>query len=193
MPNGCLAPTEFRRDLGDRLPGRDQQLQLVPVNRSLGGELGAVHRLWMGRYGLQTKNKVGRRRNQAFQAARDANLTEALGVCRQHGDAVFVLEGRGSYRCKRCRQDAVTQRRRKIKEILVAEAGGRCRICGYDRHPAALEFHHLDPAQKLHAVSRRVLSLETLPMEARKCVLLCSNCHAEVENGAAQVPEVPLH
>jgi hypothetical protein len=30
-------------------------------------------------------------------------------------------------------------------------------------------------------------SLETLRMEARKCVLLCSNCHAEVENGLATV------
>jgi hypothetical protein len=27
--------------------------------------------------------------------------------------------------------------------------------------------------------------------EAAKCVLLCANCHAEVEGGAASLPERP--
>ena len=84
----------------------------------------------------------------------------------------------------------MSKRRRKVKRILVAEAGGRCVLCGYDRHPAALEFHHVDPSSKafnlsLRGVTRRI---DDLRKEARKCVLLCANCHAEVEPGAAQVP-----
>jgi hypothetical protein len=50
----------------------------------------------------------------------------------------------------------------------------------------ALHFHHLDPAEKRLELNARgvALSLDTLRAEARKCVLLCSNCHAEVEEGA---------
>jgi hypothetical protein len=77
-----------------------------------------------------------------------------------------------------------------MKEILVGEAGGHCCICGYDGCLAALEFHHLDPAEKRLEInaSGTSLALDKLRAEARKCVLLCSNCHAEVEVGATRVP-----
>lgn len=73
---------------------------------------------------------------------------------------------------------------------MVAEAGGRCVICGYDRHVRALEFHHLNPADKRLGLSAGgvTLSLRALRAEAAKCVLLCSNCHAEVEDGLAALP-----
>jgi hypothetical protein len=70
----------------------------------------------------------------------------------------------------------------------VEEAGGRCRICGYNRCIAALQFHHLDPTAKEFNLARRgARSIERLRTEARKCVLLCSNCHAEVEAGVAEL------
>lgn len=69
------------------------------------------------------------------------------------------------------------------------EAGGSCRLCGYDRYAGALQFHHLDPDAKRFALSVRGLtrSLEAARRESRKCVLLCANCHAEVEAGVASV------
>jgi hypothetical protein len=42
-----------------------------------------------------------------------------------------------------------------VKEILVAEAGGSCLICGYDRYAGALQFHHLDPATKSFGLGLR--------------------------------------
>ena len=65
-------------------------------------------------------------------------------------------------------------------------------ICGYDRHLGALQFHHIDPGSKRSRISQTgmTLSLESMRAEARKCVLLCSNCHAEVEAG---VVSLPLH
>ena len=65
------------------------------------------------------------------------------------------------------------------------EAGGSCAVCGYDKYPRALEFHHVDPSQKEFGLSARGVarSLEKLRAEAAKCVLLCGNCHAEVEAG----------
>jgi hypothetical protein len=46
-------------------------------------------------------------------------------------------------------------------------------------------FHHLDPLDKRVGISANglTLSVEALRAEVAKCVLLCSNCHAEVENG----------
>lgn len=79
--------------------------------------------------------------------------------------------------------DYVNRRRRIVKATLVAEAGGRCRICGYDRSTAALQFHHLDPLNKTLQISARCLAIDTLREEASKCLLLCANCHAELEAG----------
>ena len=128
---------------------------------------------------------MGRRRSQQSQAAREAGLIEASMRCRLHGTTDFVLDGRGYYRCRACRSEAVSRRRRKVKAILVAEAGGACRLCGYRESQGALQFHHIDPASKVLELNARgvALALETLRAEARKCVLLCANCHTEVEMG----------
>jgi hypothetical protein len=87
--------------------------------------------------------------------------------------------------------EAVDRRRREIKRRLVAEAGGRCALCGYDRSPAALQFHHIDPATKTFGLATRGVtrSLAAARAEASKCVLLCATCHAEVEVGLATIAE----
>jgi hypothetical protein len=74
-----------------------------------------------------------------------------------------------------------------MKEALVAEAGGACVLCGYSRYLGALEFHHLDPSAKRFAIAGRgfTRSFADARDEAKKCVLLCGNCHAEVEAGMA--------
>lgn len=146
----------------------------------------ATVRHWLARYGLRTRNARGVRRSSV---AKDAGLVRPVMSCARHGETEFVLEGRGYYRCKRCRAERVVARRRKAKAILANEAGGKCRICGYNRYLGALEFHHLDPQQKRLGVSYKgaALALETLRAEAAKCVLLCSNCHAEVEGGVTEL------
>ena len=101
-----------------------------------------------------------------------------------------MLEGRGYYRCKRCRMQRVMDWRRRAKQRLIEEAGGCCLLCGYRRCSGALHFHHLDPAQKEFGIARRgfTRSIEKMRAEAAKCVLLCSNCHAEVGAGIATLP-----
>ncbi len=149
----------------------------------------ATVRYWLRRYGLRTENSRGPRAEVARSAKAAGMLVTTLS-CRHHGVTEFFLEGRGYYRCVKCRSDAVSRRRRKIKEILVREAGGSCAICGYDRCLGALAFHHLDPRQKRLEVNAKgvSLALDTLRREAAKCVLLCANCHAEVERGVSSVP-----
>lgn len=147
-------------------------------------------RHWLRRYDLRTKNRVGPRLGAAAKQAKEAGLLDLAAECLWHGQTVCVLEGRGVYRCKRCRSEQISRHRRRLKEVLVAEAGGSCRLCGYNRCLAALEFHHLDPMTKRLGISAvgLTLSLEKVRVEAAKCVLLCSNCHAEVESGARAIP-----
>jgi transposase/DNA-directed RNA polymerase subunit RPC12/RpoP len=144
-------------------------------------------RHWLQRHGLKTQ--------PARYARRDADRPESvLRECGRHGWGSFVRVGAaGHYRCARCNSEAVSERRRRVKEILVAEAGGSCAACGFDAYVGALQFHHRDPATKAFEVSRQGItrSLERLRLEARKCVLLCANCHAMVEAGLLPVPVDP--
>lgn len=110
--------------------------------------------------------------------------------CIHHGSTEFVLEGRGYYRCKTCRKNGVAKRRRRALAMLKAEFGGKCAICGYSKYLGALQFHHLDPKEKGFGISQsgEPKALEKLREEARKCILLCANCHAEVEAGLVDIP-----
>lgn len=105
--------------------------------------------------------------------------------CIHHGQTTFVLEGRGTYRCLTCRRISVAGRRKKVKEILVKEHGGKCQICGYDRYIGALDFHHLDRNTKEFNLSGKgsTRSLSKARQEALKCILVCTNCHREIEGG----------
>jgi transposase len=146
-------------------------------------------RHWLQKYGLETSG-MGWRRQQTRRAM-EAGLKHITRNCAHHGMATFVLEGRGYYRCAKCRREAVSRWRRRAKRRLLEAAGGRCVLCGYDRHPGALHFHHLDPRQKRYTLSRagHTRNFAEALEEAKKCVLLCANCHAEIEAGVATLPE----
>jgi 5-methylcytosine-specific restriction endonuclease McrA len=114
--------------------------------------------------------------------------TAQVRRCKRHGWVVFHLYGAAKpgqrWRCKRCVGEAVTRRHQKVKRILVAEAGGCCAVCGYDRCVVNLHFHHVVPADKSFGVTvSSGKSLDAYRAEARKCVLVCANCHGEIEAG----------
>ncbi|MCA0231904.1 MAG: hypothetical protein LCH91_15650 [Bacteroidetes bacterium] len=76
---------------------------------------------------------------------------------------------------------------------LVRIFGGKCNKCGYSANLAALHFHHLDSTTKHFKLDARILSnknWESIVEEAEKCVLLCSNCHAEEHNPELSVENV---
>lgn len=75
----------------------------------------------------------------------------------------------------------ITIKRRAIKEMLIEYKGGKCERCGYCKCNRALEFHHLDPTMKDFGISKHInRNIDDLKAEVDKCILLCSNCHAEV-------------
>jgi transposase-like protein len=143
----------------------------------------ATVRHWLKRHGLKTR--VARR------VRRDGSTASAVvHDCPRHGWTWFRRVGAQThYRCAQCVIDAVGDARRRVRMTLIDEAGGQCLLCGYDRNPAALQFHHVDRATKEFTLRNGdTRSLERMRAEAAKCVLLCANCHAEVESGAAQLP-----
>ena len=102
--------------------------------------------------------------------------------CKHHGDVRFILENRGYYRCTKCRMDAVSRKRKKLKKDLVEYKGGKCESCGYNKCVAAMDFHHKNPEEKDFALSSKgsTHSWKKLTEEADKCSLLCANCHREL-------------
>lgn len=143
-------------------------------------------RHWLREYGLKTRHAESRGESVDMRRMR---MEVVRRECPQHGLTDFKRRNPSGYRCLKCRSEAVVRRRRKVKRILVEEAGGACSGCGYSRCIAALEFHHLEPAEKMFSLSHRGVarSLARARAEADKCVLLCSNCHAEVEAGVRRL------
>jgi transposase len=154
----------------------------------------ATVRHWLTRHGIKTRAQEGRLAEGSTQVAKASGKATVRRECRRHGMTEFWLEGRGYYRCKRCRAERVSRRRRQVKLLLIDEAGGRCAACGYDRCVAALHFHHVDPERKEFHLSMQGVtrSLARARAEAAKCMLLCANCHAEVEAGVRDMPATAM-
>jgi len=88
---------------------------------------------------------------------------------------------------KERREQKAKQRRLNLKLRSIAYKGGACILCGYNRCSKALDFHHVDPSQKEFNLSgaydKYKKTWKELMVELDKCVLLCSNCHKELEAG----------
>jgi transposase/DNA-directed RNA polymerase subunit RPC12/RpoP len=152
------------------------------------GRSKATVRHWLREYDLKTCRSEQRRQKVAD---RDVALADVVTrECPRHGTTEFKRRTPSGYRCLKCRSEAVTERRRRVKQILVEDAGGACRICGYQTCIGALEFHHVDRTDKRFSLSHRGVarSLDKARAEAKKCVLLCANCHVEVEAGIVTLP-----
>lgn len=139
--------------------------------RRIGEELSLGYstvRHWLKKLGVETERST---RLRETQQARREGLRRAYLRCPRHGHTAFFARPDGGFRCGKCNSAAVSKRRRAVKRQLVKEAGGRCIICGFDEHPAALQFHHLDPATKQFHLSERGLtrSIARVRGEAEKC------------------------
>ncbi|MDP1706214.1 MAG: hypothetical protein Q8L36_00070 [bacterium] len=84
---------------------------------------------------------------------------------------------------------AVAKRRRKIKQLSIEYKGGKCQLCGYSKYQGALDLHHKNPKTKLFGIGDKgyTRSWETVKKELDKCVLVCANCHRELEAGITQL------
>lgn len=88
-------------------------------------------------------------------------------------------KGKHKPKCKRNRSWDQKNIRYK-KEKAVAYKGGRCEKCGYNKCIGAMDFHHINPEEKMYDVKNLMARRwELIQLEIDKCILLCSNCHRE--------------
>jgi hypothetical protein len=84
--------------------------------------------------------------------------------------------------CNSCRSNRLGVDRLELKRRMVEYKGAACQLCGYDGCLPALDFHHLDPAKKsFRLAGAHTRSWASLKEELDKCLLVCSNCHIEIE------------
>ena len=135
-------------------------------------------RYWLKKYELKTKM---------------ATAAENGGKCNTCGKELTGLQRKFcSTKCKyknanSIHQTYAAQQKRGLerKKKLIEAKGGECEVCGYNKNYAALEFHHVDPSAKEFNLDMRKLSNSTwerILKEAKKCQLICSNCHAETHH-----------
>jgi hypothetical protein len=69
---------------------------------------------------------------------------------------------------------------RKTKDIHDYQLKKGCADCGYNKHPAAMEFDHMPGTKKLFNIGEEIgnRSVESLWKEIAKCEVVCANCHA---------------
>ena len=79
---------------------------------------------------------------------------------------------------------SVIDLRRRVKIALVEAFGHKCAYCGLIDDPVLYDFHHLNPQEKEFGIGNgsTTHSREVYLKEAKKCDLLCSNCHRRIEN-----------
>ena len=79
--------------------------------------------------------------------------------------------------------DARLKNKRKSIRDLKRMFGGKCSLCEYDRCLTSLHFHHRNGDEKENTIATLICNRGKAAAykEAKKCILICSNCHGEIE------------
>lgn len=87
--------------------------------------------------------------------------------------------------CNPCRSRFYNARyaRKRLHELAEYKLHHGCKVCGYNKCSAVLDFHHLDPNNKEGNVGIVAGGSNRWKEEAAKCVVLCRNCHMEYHSG----------
>jgi hypothetical protein len=93
-----------------------------------------------------------------------------------------LAEAKKKYRVEN--RDKINQRmrnrKRKMKDkIIEIKKNSKCIRCGFD-DARALQFHHINPSDKLFAIGNRYMAYtwDIIQKEIDKCEILCANCHS---------------
>jgi hypothetical protein len=92
----------------------------------------------------------------------------------------LARDGRASY-CRPC-SSVRDQRRRAARraELDAIKLARGCTDCGYNVHPAALQFDHLPGTEKRFDIGKSGIGVSRAKRDAEiaKCEVVCANCHA---------------
>lgn len=133
---------------------------------------------------MKTCTKCGKEKDLDQFAVRKNKNGIRQSWCRE----CFRLWNKEAYRSGR-RKKQVLERAKKQKAYLQAfvrrvKLRYGCSKCGYKKHYAAIDFHHVEEKDKvIGQLANNGCSIATMKAEMRKCILLCANCHREYHHG----------
>jgi len=133
-----------------------------------------------GTWGDKAKERYQRRKaNGYFVRYRKERMEKYPEIIREQKRRFFEKHGYDYLR------NYLKRTRAKNKEEFYA-LKDKCSICGYDKCKWALQYHHLDKKSKREEISNisREYGINSLKFkeEIKKCILVCANCHAELES-----------
>ena len=77
----------------------------------------------------------------------------------------------------RCSNHYKKYKKKKLKEELIQQLGGKCSMCHGVFEQSVYDFHHLhDKTDHISSMFDNS-SEQAIRKEVKKCVLLCANCH----------------
>lgn len=113
-------------------------------------------------------------------------MTAIFKKCCVCGSAYTSYNSQQKYCSKKCQNNSPTRKkttkefskkRRELLDKIKLDTG--CEECGYNKHPAALHFDHIDPSNKSFTISQDVKrKWSDIENEINKCRVLCANCHS---------------
>ena len=92
--------------------------------------------------------------------------------------------------CYKCMPEGIQLQRSGFLDLLRKKYGGKCQRCGYSTYLGALDFHHIEQEDKNFTIGNRDFRLAECVNEAKKCVLICTNCHREIHAGLWNIEEI---
>lgn len=127
----------------------------------------ATARYWLKKHGLKTLPGVSE---------------HLCATCGETEPSKFY--GTKTLSCKKCHNTykviSYRQQAARIREYM----GGKCYLCGYEKHQSALDVHHLDPTTKEGGYgNRKRWKWSRVVQELKVCILLCKCCHSAFHNG----------
>lgn len=105
-------------------------------------------------------------------------------TCKTCGTEFTATRKWQQYCTPRCRHNSPTKaattrsfqvKRREMIDRIKVETG--CVECGYNAHPAALDFNHVRGTKLFNISQDTKKSWELIVDEIAKCNVLCANCH----------------
>ena len=136
-----------------------------------------INRLeYMREWRKKNATHVKQKRKVYYLANKEKILAKSFG--NYHKSYKFKRKNNSEHYKELDKQSSLRKRakRRDLLQSLRKELGGKCSRCDYSEEIRILQFHHHED-NKIDNVTN-LQSLPRIEVEARKCILLCPNCHA---------------
>jgi len=102
--------------------------------------------------------------------------------------AKITAKGKQRYCSEECQKMGAEIKKRSGKVYRDALKKEGCCVCGYNKTPFSIDFHHVSSKDKNMARLHKIEDINSEILK-NKVVLMCANCHREFHAGLIQLPK----